>query len=129
MSESKVHVQRAADMKVEKSSSGFAALLREKGDEVRRDVFLTLAPEQTTSGRLQVGYTVVYPGCTTRGHEHADREEVYYFTRGSGVMIVDGAEYQVMAGDTLYIKPGPFHTTRNTTGFPLEFLWMTIKVA
>jgi len=116
-------------MRAEKSGSGFAALLREKGDEVRRDVFLMLAPEQAASGRLQVGYTVVYPGCTTRGHEHADREEVYYFTRGSGVMVVDGEEYPVTAGDTFYIEPGPLHTTRSTTDFPLEFLWITIKVA
>ncbi len=128
MSESRVHLQRAADMKVEESGSAFAALLREKGDDIRRDVFLMLAPEQTASGRLQVGYTIVYPGCTTRGHEHADREEVYYFVRGSGVMGVDGEEYEVTAGDTLYIRPGPFHTTRNPTGFPLEFFWITIRV-
>ena len=128
MSELKVHLQRAADMKGEKSGSAFAALLREKGDEIRRDVFLMLAPEQTASGRLEVGYTILYPGCNTRGHEHADREEVYYFTRGSGVMVVDGEEYQVTAGDTFYLKPGPFHTTRNTTDFPLECFWITIKV-
>jgi mannose-6-phosphate isomerase-like protein (cupin superfamily) len=115
-------------MKVEESGSAFAALLRQKGDEIRRDVFLMLAPEQTASGRLQVGYTIVYPGCTTRGHEHADREEVYYFTRGSGVMVVDGQEYEVAAGDTFYLKPGPFHTTRNTSDFPLESFWITIKV-
>ena len=87
-----------------------------------------LAPAQTTSGRLQVGYTIVYPGCTTRGHKHVDREEVYYFTRGSGVMVVGGEEYEVTAGDTLYLKPGPFHTTRNPTDFPFEFLWITIQV-
>ena len=128
MSGSKVLLHRAADMKAEKSSSGFAALLREKGDEIRRDVFSVLAPEQTASGRLQVGYTIVYPGCTTRGHEHADREEVYYFTKGSGVMGVDGEEYQVTAGDTFYIPPGPFHTTRSTTDFSLAFLWITNRV-
>lgn len=128
MSESRVHLQRSADMKVEESGSALAALLRQKGDEIRRDVFLMLAPEQTASGRLQVGYTIVYPGCTTRGHEHADREEVYYFTQGSGVMVVDGQEYEVTAGDTFYIKPGPFHTTRNTSDFPLESFWITIKV-
>jgi len=128
LNKSAVHLQHAADMRVEESGSAFAALLREKGDEIRRDVFLMLAPEQTVSGRLQVGYTIVYPGCTTRGHDHADREEVYFFTKGRGVMVVDGEEYGVTAGDTLYLKPGPYHTTRNTTDFPFEFFWMTIKV-
>ncbi|MGD2144201.1 MAG: cupin domain-containing protein [Anaerolineae bacterium] len=128
MSESKVHLQRVADLGVEESGSAFAALLRENGDEIRRDVFLMLAPGQTASERLQAGYTIVYPGCTTRGHDHADREEVYYFTKGSGVMGVDGEEYEVTAGDTFYVEPGPFHTTGNSTDFPLEFFWITIKV-
>ncbi|MGQ9626161.1 MAG: cupin domain-containing protein [Anaerolineae bacterium] len=128
MSEAKVYLHRAADLEVEKSGSAFASLLREKGDEIRRDVFPLLKPEQSVSGRLQAGYTIVYPGCTTRGHEHPDREEVYYFTRGSGVMVVDGEEYEVTAGDTLYLKPGPFHTTRNPTDFPFEFFWITIQV-
>jgi len=128
VSESKARLRRAADMQVEKSSSGFAALLREPGDEIRRDVFSVLAPDQTASERLQVGYTTVYPGCTTRGHEHSDREEIYYFTRGSGVMAVDGEEYEVTSGDTFYIPPGLFHATRSTTDFPLEFLWVTIML-
>lgn len=122
------YLQCAANMRAEESGSGFAALLREQGDEIRRDVFPLLAPEQTASGRLQVGYTIVYPGCTTRGHEHADREEIYHFTRGSGVMAVDGEEFPVTTGDTLYIQPGPFHTTRSTTDFPLEFLWITVRI-
>lgn len=128
MSESKVHLQRRADLNVEESGSSFAALLREREDEIRRDVFLMLGPEQTASERLEAGYVIIYPGCTTRGHDHADREEVYYFTKGSGVMVVDGGEYEVTAGDTFYIEPGPSHTTRSSTDFPLEFFWITIKV-
>jgi mannose-6-phosphate isomerase-like protein (cupin superfamily) len=115
-------------LKAAEGGSSFATLLREKDDEIRRDVFMLLNPEQSTSGRLQAGITIVYPGCTTRGHSHADREEVYYFTKGSGVMVVDGKEYEVTAGDTFYLRPGPFHTTRNSTDFPLEFFWITINV-
>jgi mannose-6-phosphate isomerase-like protein (cupin superfamily) len=59
---------------------------------------------------------------------HADREEVYYVAKGAGVMVMDSEEYEVTAGDTFYIKPGPFHTTRNTTDFPLELFWITIQV-
>jgi oxalate decarboxylase/phosphoglucose isomerase-like protein (cupin superfamily) len=128
MTHSKVEIHRASEQSALESDSAFTALLREAGDEIRRDVFLMLSPEQTHSGRLQVGYTIVYPGCSTRGHEHADREEVYFFTKGQGVMGVDREEYEVAAGDTFYIRPGPFHTTRNPGDFPLEFFWITIRV-
>lgn len=116
------------EIRAEKSANAFSALLRQEGDQIRRDVFVLVNPEQSASGRITAGYTTLYPGCTTRGHAHADREEVYYFTRGRGVMIVDGGETEVAAGDTFYLKPGPFHGTRNTTDFTLEYFWITIKV-
>jgi mannose-6-phosphate isomerase-like protein (cupin superfamily) len=109
-------------------ASSFVALLRQDGDEIRRDVFMLMNPEECASGRLQVGMTIVYPGCRTNGHAHADREEVYFFTRGKGVMGVDGEEWQVKAGDAFYVKPGPLHTTRNPYDVPLEFFWITINV-
>jgi mannose-6-phosphate isomerase-like protein (cupin superfamily) len=115
-------------MEVEKSSSDFATLLRQEGDTIRRDVFTMVTPEQSASGRIMSGYTVIYPRCRTRGHSHADREEVYYFVKGSGVMVVGDEEMPVTAGDTLYLEPGPFHATINTTDFPLEYFWTTIVV-
>lgn len=128
MQDEKVILTAANELKVTEGGSAFASLLREKGDEIRRDVFMLLNPDQSTSGRIQAGYTIVYPRCSTRGHDHADREEVYYFVKGSGVMVVDGQEYAVTAGDTFYLRPGPFHTTRNPNDFPLEFFWITINV-
>ena len=121
-------LQRGSEMEVEKSSSDFATLLRHEGDTIRRDVFTMVTPEQSASGRIMSGYTVIYPRCRTRGHSHADREEVYYFVKGSGVMVVGDEEMPVTAGDTLYLEPGPFHATINTTDFPLEYFWTTIVV-
>ena len=71
---------------VETGASGFAALLRQGGDEIRRDVFNLVLPQDTEGGVLHAGYTIVYPGCKTKGHTHPDREEVYYFVRGKGIM-------------------------------------------
>lgn len=115
-------------LKALEGGSGFKALLREEGDNIRRDVFMLLNPEDSASGRLQSGITIVYPGCRTKGHSHADREEVYFFTHGRGIMGVDGEEWEVKAGDTFYVHPGPFHTTSNPYDVPLEFFWITIKV-
>ena len=128
MGNAETFVHRASDMHAEKSQNAFTALLRQDGDQIRRDVFVVVNPEQSASGRIMSGYTVIYPGCGTRGHAHADREEVYYFIKGSGIMIVDGEETPVTAGDTLYLKPGPFHGTRNTTDFPFEYFWITVKI-
>lgn len=128
MSEIETFVHLAAEQQAEQSANAFAGLLRQEGDQIRRDVFVMVKPEQSASGRIMAGYTVIYPGCSTRGHAHADREEVYYFIKGSGVMIVDGQETPVTAGDTLYLKPSPYHGTRNTTDFPLEYFWITIRV-
>ena len=67
---------------VEAGASSFAALLRQEGDEIRRDVFNLVLPQDTDGRVLHAGYTIVYPGCKTKGHKHPDREEVYYFVRG-----------------------------------------------
>lgn len=115
------------DLKVLPGPNSFAALLKEKGDEIRRDVWMLLDPEETASNRLQSGITVVYPGCTTSGHDHPDREEIYFFTKGKGLMIVDGREFEVSEGDLFYVKPGPKHTTRNPHDANLEFFWTTVR--
>lgn len=128
MGNSKGTVIKGKDLKAIEGGNSFAALLREEGDAIRRDVLIILNPEESISGRIQSGMTIVYPGCSTKGHAHPDREEVYYFTRGRGIMGVDGEEHEVEAGDTFYVTPGPFHTTKNPYEVPLEFFWITINV-
>jgi mannose-6-phosphate isomerase-like protein (cupin superfamily) len=128
MPEPKGRLIKGDQLKALEGGSSFASLLRQESDEIRRDVFMLLNPKDSVSGKLQAGITIVYPGCSTRGHSHADREEVYFFTRGRGIMGADGEEWKVRAGDTFYVKPGPFHTTRNPYDTPLEFFWITINV-
>ena len=82
-------------VQVETGASGFAALLRQEGDAIRRDVFNLVLPQDTEGGVLHAGFTIVYPGCRTKGHVHADREEIYYFVRGKGIMGVEGKEYDI----------------------------------
>lgn len=43
-------------------------------------------------------------------------------------MVVGDAESEVTAGDVFYVHPGPQHTTRNPTDFPLEYYWITIML-
>lgn len=120
---------KAEDLHALPGGNSFAALLREEGDKIRRDVSMLINPEDSASGRIQSGITLVYPGCSTKGHSHPDREEVYFFINGRGFMAADGEqEWEVKAGDTFYVSPGPYHTTRNPYDRPLEFFWITIKI-
>jgi mannose-6-phosphate isomerase-like protein (cupin superfamily) len=128
MTEPKGKLIKGDELAALEGGSSFAALLRQEGDEIRRDVFMLLNPEESSSRKIQVGMTIVYPGCSTRGHSHADREEVYFFTRGRGIMGADGEEWEVEAGDAFYVRPGPFHTTRNPYDMPLEFFWITVNI-
>ena len=50
------------------------------------------------------------------------------FRSGEGVMTVGEDAYPIKQGDTLYVPPGQFHTTRQTGILPLTVLWMTCKV-
>jgi len=105
------------------SKNAFAALLATKENNILRDSFIYINPEQGDSKRLMMGYTIIYPACRSNGHEHGDREEAYYVTRGKGVMVIDGEEFTVSAGDCFYVPFGKFHTIRNPHNEPLEYVW------
>ncbi len=121
-----VRVVRLSEVAAEAGAHGLAALLRSADDHIRRDTSLLVTPEQTAGETLTVGHTVVYPGCSTRGHAHADREEVYLIVRGRGVVTVGDQSFDVQADDALYLPPGPYHTARNHYSVPLEYFWITV---
>ena len=67
--------------------------------------------------------TKLYAGKETRGHRHAEQEEVYVFTKGSGEMIIDG-DYcakrllKVTEGDIVLVHKGCHHKVHNPAVFP-----------
>jgi mannose-6-phosphate isomerase-like protein (cupin superfamily) len=60
------------------------------------------------------------------GHAHPT-EEVYFFHRGRGVVVVGAEERAVAPGDVIEIPPDAYHTVRNETEEPLLWfaLWWT----
>ena len=60
-------------------------------------------------------YSVIEPGKTSSHHIHPWEHEVYIL-EGSGVLVCDGKEYPVTAGDAMYIPGGVDHYTLNTQG-------------
>ena len=92
-----------------------------------RDTYWLIDPNESPSRRLKMGFTIIYPTGTTTGHSH-DEEEVYYVISGEGSMIVGENEFDIKAGDALYVPPREFHVTKQKGNIPLSVIWVTGKL-
>jgi len=72
--------------------------------------------------RLVVSMTVLHPGKETKGHSHADADEVYFFIEGSGKMKVGTKKFAVKKDDIILIKRGLFHRVFNVSKKELKFV-------
>lgn len=79
------------------------------GGDVIKDNETYLLKDNKTLNNLVVSSTDLKPRQSTRGHEHAGQEEVYYFVKGSGRMELDDREFAVKAGDVVLVEDGVFH--------------------
>ena len=61
-------------------------------------------------------------------HEHEDREQVFYVTRGRGKMKVYGTIYETVEGDAVHIPPKAKHQTINDSDDWLELLVISARV-
>ena len=104
------------------------ARVMDRNSSILRDTYYLIDRQNGPSERMTCGHTTIYPTGTTTGHSHDDMEEIYFVLSGEGVMTVGEDAYPIKQGDTLYVPPGQFHTTRQTGILPLTVLWMTCKV-
>ncbi len=63
------------------------------------------------------------PGGAMDGHAHPT-EEIYFFHRGEGTVVVGSEEHPVRAGDVVEIPPDAYHTVRNPSAGDL--LWFAL---
>ena len=63
------------------------------------------------------------PGQEMEGHAHPT-EEIYFFHRGTGTVVVGSEEQGVSPGDVVEIPPDAYHTVRNTSDG--ELLWFAL---
>ncbi|MDI6871135.1 MAG: aldehyde ferredoxin oxidoreductase C-terminal domain-containing protein [Bacillota bacterium] len=108
----------------EPGPKSFSALLQGEETKVLRDSFILLSPANAPTDNLTAGYTVIYPGCRTSGHAHAEYEEIYHVTKGAGRMRIGEEEFEIKAGDTFLVPFGLFHTTFNPHHEVLEYFWV-----
>jgi mannose-6-phosphate isomerase-like protein (cupin superfamily) len=64
------------------------------------------------------------PGQATERHYHGRTEEIYFVTKGSGSLEVDGETRRVRPGDAVLIPPGAWHTLENDGTSELLILCM-----
>ena len=64
------------------------------------------------------------PGQATERHYHERSEEIYFVTKGSGELEIDGERRTVRPGDSILIPPGAWHTLENDGTSELLILCM-----
>ncbi len=72
--------------------------------------------------RMSLAEAVLPQGGRTECHRHPETEEIYYFLRGRGRILVGDDYYDVEPGDAILHRPGARHQTWNTGKGPLVFL-------
>ncbi|WP_062270031.1 cupin domain-containing protein [Endozoicomonas arenosclerae] len=76
------------------------------------------------SSRFETGIQVVSPGGYVREHQHNDQEELILVFEGEGIALVEGQEYPMCSGTTIYLAPHGRHKFTNTGKGPLKFFWV-----
>jgi mannose-6-phosphate isomerase-like protein (cupin superfamily) len=64
------------------------------------------------------------PSQATERHYHGRTEEIYFVTKGSGTLEVDGQTRRVRPGDAILIPRGSWHTLENDGTSELTILCM-----
>lgn len=91
------------------------------GGEVIKDTEVYVIKDNKTLNQLVLSSTELHSGQSTRGHTHPGQEEVYFFVRGTGIMIVDDERFRVEPGSVVLIPDGAFHRVINDHEVDLVF--------
>lgn len=87
------------------------------GGDIVKDNETYCLRDNSTLHSMVLSSTYLYRGQQTRGHRHPGQEEIYFFVRGHGEMIVGEETSQpikVMPGSVVLIPDGAFHKVINT---------------
>jgi quercetin dioxygenase-like cupin family protein len=74
------------------------------------------------SPRLLVGLNCFEPGQFHALHAHAGMDKLYQVVEGEGVLLLEGKELPMKAGDLVVAPEGVLHGIRNVSGHRLVVL-------
>jgi mannose-6-phosphate isomerase-like protein (cupin superfamily) len=84
-------------------------------------------PARTAGFRFMHDDTLA-PGASIGEHTHTDDEEIYFIVEGHGVMLVDGVETPVAAGDMVITRLGHRHALTNSLDGPMRLIVVATNV-
>jgi mannose-6-phosphate isomerase-like protein (cupin superfamily) len=94
------------------------AYITKDGSEIRE----LMHPDIHGNARQSLAEAIVPVDSETLLHRHLNSEEIYHITQGHGVMVLDSEQFEVKAGDTIFIPAGASHKIRNAGTEPLKIL-------
>lgn len=72
---------------------------------------------------MRLGLVELNPGEETKLHYH-NCEEIFYIIEGTGFIEIEGVEYEVNAGDGVFVKPNEKHMSRNKSDKLLRYIFV-----
>ena len=81
-----------------------------------------VGPAWTPARNQSLAEATIPVGGATVAHYHPAAEELYFFTAGSGRMVLGEEQQEVGVGDCVVIPPGTVHKLHNTGEEPLKLL-------
>jgi mannose-6-phosphate isomerase-like protein (cupin superfamily) len=94
------------------------AFITKDGSEIRE----LLAHRNSAIRNQSLAEAWLPVGGATQEHYHAQTEEIYFITHGTGRIRIDGEIREVAVGDAIAILPGKKHKLWNTGHEPLRLL-------
>ena len=74
--------------------------------------------------RMNFALVRFQPGEDFKAHYHNIMEENFYILEGEIVIVVDGVENTLTAGDMIHIEPGETHYLINRSNVPVQMIAM-----
>jgi mannose-6-phosphate isomerase-like protein (cupin superfamily) len=83
--------------------------------------FAYYVPNDTEQNARMLAELTLEPGSSIGYHQHDNETEYFIFTAGAGVVVDNGEERPVKAGDVMITGNGGAHSVENTGSVPLVF--------
>ena len=96
--------------------------LKDIGGKVIKDNEVYKLKYNAFGNKLVLSSTFLRANQHTTGHKHEGQEEVYFFVKGKGEMLIDDNRFPVEEGDVVCIEDGEFHRVYNTGHLGLYFV-------
>lgn len=77
---------------------------------------------------MMINLSKVPVGRSHASHSHQTMEEIFYFTKGEGEVIIDEEVIKVNIGDRVIIPCKSMHSVRNTGKIELEYIGLGIAL-